>query len=395
MVIGVDIRTLMEAQYSGIPGYTYDLLHQLLACDQTNKYVLFYNTTKKIDISKWRFNQPNVWLAGCSWPNKLYNASNKFLNRPRIDRFIKQDIDLWYMPHFNFISLPGNKKIKKIITIHDLSFLRYPEFFSIYKNLWHQAINIKKLLLEFDQLIAISQNTKRDLVELCHISPDKIKVVPSAINSKYQVLDKTSGELRKFRQQMNLPEKFILYLGTLEPRKNIESLILAYNNLRQHNPYLYDYQLIIAGGQGWKYEQIYQLAEQSPYQHDINFLGYVKEQDKVKLYNLASLFVFPSFYEGFGFPPLEAAACGIPTITSFASSLPEVMTDASLLIDPYNVQQLSLAIQQVLTNEALYQELVDKGLQRAREFNWQQTAEEYLQIFSNLTNNYNNDLIKN
>ena len=384
MVIGIDVRTLMEAQYSGIPGYTHDLLHQLLALDKTNKYVLFYNTAQKLDVSQWQFDQPNVWLAGHGWPNKVYNASSKFLHYPQIDKFIGQDIDLWYMPHFNFISLPNNKAIKKIITIHDLSFLRYPEFFSVKKNLWHRAINIQKLLPQFDKIVAISQNTKRDLVELCHISPDKIKVITSAISSKYRVLPKGDISLMKFRQKFNLPEKFILYLGTIEPRKNIASLILAYNDLRQTNPYLYDYQLIIAGANGWKYEGVYDLATASPYSHDIRFLGYINEADKVKLYNLASLFAYPSFYEGFGFPPLEAAACGLPTVCSFASSLPEVMQEASLLVDPYNAQQLSLAMQQVLTNKELRQTLITKGLARAQKFNGQKTAEEYLQIFQTI-----------
>lgn len=382
MVIGVDIRTLMEPHYSGVPEYTLNLLKNILALDKTNKYVLFYNARKNIKHRLPKFDQSNVWLVGRGWPNNFLNATHKFLNLPRIDKLMRQQIDIWWMPHLNFISLP--KTGKSILTVHDLSFLRYPEFFSVKNNLWLAGINIRKLTKRVDHVIAISDNTKRDVMELCNLPDHKISVIHSAIADKFKPVEQ-QDKLARAKQKYGLPKKFILYLGTIEPRKNIESLILAYNQLRDHNPYLYDYELIIAGNDGWKSKTVYQTAENSPYHNAIKFLGYIDEVDKASLYSLASLFIFPSFYEGFGFPPLEAAACGTPVITSFASSLPEILGEVALLIDPYNIKQLSLAMQEVLTNEPLRQNLINKGIKKSEQYSWQKTAEEYLSLFSDLT----------
>ncbi|MFH1412732.1 MAG: glycosyltransferase family 1 protein [bacterium] len=376
MTIGIDIRTLMDAHYSGVSEYTLNLLKNILALDKTNKYVLFLNSAKDIKLPE--FKQSNVWLVYRRFPNKFLNYGLfKFLNYPKVDKLMRQSVDIWWMPHFNFISLPAGKNI---LTFHDLSFLRYPEFFSTRKNFWHKMVNVKKLTKKFDHIVAISENTKRDLIELCDLPEDKITVIFSAISNKYKKVEE-QNKLARVKQKYGLPKKFILYLGTIEPRKNIESLILAYNDLRDNNQFLYDHELIIAGADGWKSKQVYDIADKSPYYSNIKFLGYVDDEDKACLYSLASLFVFPSFYEGFGFPPLEAAACGTPVVSSFASSIPEIMADSALLVDPYNYRQISLAMEQVLTNEELKQKLIAKGLQRAKEFNWQKTALGYLKLF--------------
>ncbi|MFH1232239.1 MAG: glycosyltransferase family 1 protein, partial [Patescibacteria group bacterium] len=294
---------------------------------------------------------------------------------------------------------------KSLITVHDLSFLRNPEFFSLRKNFWHNMINVSKLLKKFKQIIAISENTKRDIIELCGISPDKIKVIYSGVGEEYKQITNLNlielkdtecsighsvskaieaKRLNEVKQKYNLPDNFILYLGTIEPRKNIEGIIKAYNQLRIDNSELEDVKLIIVGGKGWKSKNIYKEWDLSEYKDDIKFLDYISSENKVYLYNLASVFLYPSFYEGFGFPPLEAMACGTPVIASYSSSLPEVIGDAGLLVDPYNITEIANALKQILLNKDLSDKLIKKGLEQAKQFSWIKTAREYLEVFSRL-----------
>ena len=381
MKIGIDIRTLMDARYSGVSEYTLNLIKEILKLDTVNEYRLFYNSFGDCPNLP-EFIEKNVKLVKYNYPNKVLNYLYfKFFNSPKIDKEL--GVDAFFMPHINFIGL--SEGTKSIITVHDLSFLRYPEFFSARKNFWHRMVNVKKLVKRFDFVVAVSENTKRDIVELCGVNSDKIKVIYSGIGEENRKI--TNHQLpmaKQIKNKYNLPDKFILYLGTVEPRKNVEGIIRAYNELRIKNHELEDYKLVIAGGKGWKSDNIYREWEKSKFKADIKFLDYVDGEDKVYLYNLAEVFVYPSFYEGFGFPPLEAMACGLPVVTSYASSLPEVMGDAALTVDPYNVNDIARALAEILTNENLRNKLIERGLKRAGEFTWRKTADEYLEILKNL-----------
>lgn len=384
MLIGIDIRTLMDARYSGVSEYTLNLIKEILKLDNHNEYRFFYNSFGNCPNIP-EFNAKNVKLVKYNYPNKLLNyLLFKFFNYPKIDKEL--GVDVFFMPHINFIGLSSGSK--SLITVHDLSFLRNPEFFSLRKNFWHNMINVSKLLKKFKQIIAISENTKRDIIELCGISPDKIKVIYSGIGQEYkQIINPNLVEeekLKEIKQKYNLPDKFILYLGTIEPRKNIEGIIKAYNQLRIDNSELEDVKLIIVGGKGWKSKNIYKEWDLSEYKDDIKFLDYISSENKVYLYNLASVFLYPSFYEGFGFPPLEAMACGTPVIASYSSSLPEVIGDAGLLVDPYNITEIANALKQILLNKDLSDKLIKKGLEQAKQFSWIKTAREYLEVFSRL-----------
>lgn len=385
MIIGIDIRTLMDTRYSGVSEYTLNLVNALLKLDSKNEYRLFYNAAKDISASLPKFDYPNVKIIKKSIPNKILNyLFFKFFNSPKIDKLLKADV--FFMPHINFIGLTPpppplikeGSKCESILTIHDLSFLRYPEFFSARKNFWHKMINVKKLASRFDKIVAVSENTKRDIVDLCGVEPEKIKVIYSGAEDIY----KQNHELENIRKKYDLPEKFILFLGTVEPRKNIDGLIGAYEILREKNGDLAQYKLVIAGGRGWKSKEIYKRRENSKYRSDIKFLGYIEKKDKVYLYNLASLFVYPSFYEGFGFPPLEAMACGTPIITGLSSSLPEIIGNAGLMVDPYNTNDLAVAMEKVLTDDDLRNNLIQKGLERVKNFSWEKAAENYLKLFN-------------
>jgi len=383
MKIGVDIRVLMDENYSGISQYTANLLAEIKkqneASSNPDEYKLFYNYLHNLEkkFSVWQ--SPSFSIARTRWPNKIFNyLFEKTFARPLLDKVLG-GVDVFWSPHFNFSSFSKSKNLKKIITVHDLSFLRYPEFFSRRKNLWHQALNVKKILKEADKIIAVSNNTKYDLIELLNIPADKIRVIYSGNNLiKREISESEKNELLG---RFKLSGHFILYLGNIEPRKNIKGLIESYNNLRRKNPELVDLKLVLAGAKAWKNEAIFNIYNCSPYKNDINFLGYISKSDKEVLYSLASVFVYPSYYEGFGFPVLEAMAYGCPVICSNVSSLPEVVADAALTINPYNKEEIEEALRQILSDEKLRQIYIEKGYARGKLFTWEKTAKEYIEEF--------------
>ncbi|NCQ16373.1 glycosyltransferase family 4 protein [Candidatus Falkowbacteria bacterium] len=376
MKIGIDIRTLLDARPSGVSEYVLNLLKEMFKLDTANEYRLFYNCFGDCPNLP-EFKQANVKLIKYNYPNKVLNyLLFKIFNYPKLDKDLA--VDVFFMPHLNFIGLSVGAK--SLLTVHDLSFLKYPEFFSARKNFWHRMVKAKKLLKRFSLVIAVSENTKRDIMELGGINPDKVKVIYSGVGEEYKKLPLINYQfsVKRVRDKYNLPERFILYLGTIEPRKNVDGIIRAYNQLRVMSCELRDYKLIIAGARGWKSENIYREWDKSAFKNDIKFLGYVEPDDKIYLYNLASVFIYPSFYEGFGFPPLEAMACGVPVVASFASSLPEVVGDAALMVDPYNINDLAGALEKVLVDENLKNKLIARGLEQAKKFSWRETARAYL-----------------
>jgi len=376
MKIGIDIRTLLDARPSGVSEYVLNLLKEMFKLDTANEYRLFYNCFGDCPNLP-EFKQANVKLIKYNYPNKVLNyLLFKIFNYPKLDKDLA--VDVFFMPHLNFIGLSVGAK--SLLTVHDLSFLKYPEFFSARKNFWHRLVKAKKLLKRFSLVIAVSENTKRDIMELGGINPDKVKVIYSGVGEEYKKLPLINYQfsVKRVRDKYNLPERFILYLGTIEPRKNVDGIIRAYNQLRVMSCELRDYKLIIAGARGWKSENIYREWDKSAFKNDIKFLGYVEPDDKIYLYNLASVFIYPSFYEGFGFPPLEAMACGVPVVASFASSLPEVVGDAALMVDPYNINDLAGALEKVLVDENLKNKLIARGLEQAKKFSWRETARAYL-----------------
>ncbi|MFH1427089.1 MAG: glycosyltransferase family 1 protein [Patescibacteria group bacterium] len=381
MNIGIDIRTLMDSQYSGVSEYTYNLVKEILRLDKVNQYKLFYNSGRDVSGRIPKFISENVEVVSTHYPNKLYNyIMQKTFRYPKIDQLL--GVDLFFMPHIGFASL--SNKCKSILTIHDLSFIRYQKFYSLRKNLWHKLVNTKKLLNQFDTIIAVSENTKSDIIELGGVDNSKVKVIYSAVEGQFRKISKEEPDFNNLdviRAKYDLPWDFILFLGTIEPRKNIIGLIKAFSILKVNNSNLKSLKLVIAGGQGWKSKSIFKEWEKSKYKADIKFLGYVDREDKVYLYNLAKIFIYPSFYEGFGFPPLEAMSSGTPVVSSNISSLPEIMGGAALLVDPYNVNRLAKSIEKVLLDDGIRKKLIAKGFDWARQFSWQQTAQNYLALW--------------
>ncbi|MCK5084589.1 MAG: glycosyltransferase family 4 protein [Candidatus Pacebacteria bacterium] len=380
MIIGIDIRMLAQGTRSGIEEYTINLLSNMISLDNNIEYKLFYNGYKKTELEYDFLKLSNVQLKEFKIPNRILDASFQFLNYPKIDKMLEK-VDVFFSPHIFSSSL--SKKCRTITTFHDLSFESYPEFYSTGKNYWHFLMNPRKQARKADQIIAVSKSTKDDLINIYNIKPEKIKVIYSGIDQESRIKNQES-RISKIKKRYNLPDRYILYLGTLEPRKNIIGLIKAFEilNSRFKIPDS-KFQLIIAGSKGWLYNDIFKTVENSPVKNDIVFTGFVDNKDKSALYSLADLFVYPSFYEGFGFPPLEAMAAGTPVVTSNFSSLPEAVGDAAIMVNPYNLDELAKGMEMVLTDEKLKNILIERGLEQIKKFSWQKCARETLKFMLN------------
>ncbi len=383
MKIGIDARCLLSGKKSGVEEYTYQIIKNVLKQDKKNQYILFLNSGKKKPLNwKWIDDFSNVKIKFFRWPNRLLNFLFWYFRFPFIDKMLG-GIDVFWAPNLNFWGL--SKSVKFVLTLHDLSFEYYPETFHWKRRLWRFFINPRSSVCKADKIIVVSQSTKDDLVNFYKVPSQKIKVIPSGIDTKYKVLDRNDFQLIKIKEKYQIPFNFIFFLGTIEPRKNIESIIKAYELLRQEkNSELDKYKLVIAGNSGWKAKKIFKTIQNSVYKRDIFFIGEVDEKDKIYLYNLASLFIFPSFLEGFGFPPLEAMSCGTPVITSFNTSFPETVGDAVIMVDPNKEQEIKEAMQMILLNKKLQKKLIQKGLQQVQKFNWEISAREHKKVWTSI-----------
>jgi len=377
MIIGVDLRPINTGEKSGVEEYIVNLLPHLFLIDRKNQYKLFINS---FSLPKFNFKKlekfKNIRLYFFSYPNKVLNSAFTFFKFPSQDQMMG-GADLFFSPNLIFTHL--SKKCRQVITFHDLSFERYPEFFSLKRRLWHKFILPEEAAKQASGIIAVSHSTAADLQELYQVPPEKIKVIYSGVLGRFKPRSLEDPAVAAVRRKYHLPRHFILYLGTIEPRKNLEGLLLAFGNLKKRRKG--DLKLVIAGRPGWLYKNVYKLASQSWVSRDIIFTGFITDQDKPYLYNLADVFVYPSFYEGFGFPPLEAMASGAPIISSHISSLPEVVGHAGILIDPYNINEIKAAMEQTLDNQDLKQALIEKGKRQAKNFNWPTTARQTLDFF--------------
>ncbi len=380
MRIGIDVRCLAEGKRTGVEEYVIALLSGLFLQSPDDTYILFFNAWKKpLPDFFWATKYPNVTLKVFHIPNKLLNFSLWYFRFPKLDRLIG-GTDVFFLPNINFCAV--SKKTKFIVTAHDLSFEIFPETFSWKRRIWHFFIHFKKLVLSADNVIAVSESTKNDLIDLYGIPKEKITVIYSGIGEQFRILDRNDENLIRVQKKYHLPYKFILSLSTFEPRKNLPALISAFNALMDmHHPILDKYFLVIAGTRGWKYRETFQAIRTSPHREKIIVTGFIADEDKSALYNLSSIFVYPSLYEGFGFPPLEAMACGVPVIVSHSASLPEIVGDAGILIDPYRPDEILETLKQVLTDRELQEVMRKSGLSRTLGFVWNETIRRTSEFF--------------
>ena len=362
MKIGIDGRCLQNSRNTGVEEYTQGLIFRLAKENDKDQFIIFLNAFGKIrEDFVWLNQYKNIQIKRFKIPNKILNFCFLFLNWPKIDNFLGE-LDYFISPNFHFLAL--TKKCRRILTVHDLSFEKMPETFSWKRRLWHFFINPRKNVSNAYKIWSVSNSTAQDLINLYQIKLNKIIVNYPLFNFKNfnQVGHRDQEIIDKYR----LPNKFILFLGTIEPRKNIKGLISGFESFKKRNKGAKGYKLIIAGEKGWLWESIIERAENSLFAKDIMFTSFVEEKDKPALYSLAKIFVYPSFYEGFGFPPLEAMASGIPTIASNCSSMPEVLGDGAILIDPYKSFEICLALELLLKDKKIYQMYSRKGQKQAQ-----------------------------
>ncbi|MEK7195029.1 MAG: glycosyltransferase family 1 protein [Patescibacteria group bacterium] len=372
MTIGIDIRPLGSGRRSGVEEYIIRLLENLIPLDPTVNYKLFYSSySRPLPDFPW-LRAPNVSVFRFKIPNRLLFFGQRFLGIPKIDKLLG-GVDVFFSPHFLPVALsPG---VKRVTTFHDLSFLRFPEFFPSSSRWWHRFINPIKAAKFSDRLIAVSDSTARDLEHFYSIDPVRVTKIYSGVGS--DMARPEQHEISRFKYDKVLPDKFILFLGTLEPRKNIIGLIRAFEMISRRETHL-----IIAGSPGWLYEDILKSVENSPAKDRIRLFGTIQEHERPLLYGSASVFAYPSFFEGFGFPPLEAMACGVPVIVSQNSSLPEVVGNSGILVNPYSISSISTALEQVLGDQSLAVDLSTSGQARAELFTWEKTAKETLRVLT-------------
>jgi glycosyltransferase involved in cell wall biosynthesis len=370
MRIAVDIRTLLEINRAGVSLYALNLLRNLTLTG-AHEYALFCNSSRLAFPTDAPAESGRVSHHFSSIPNRLLNLSFVFCDWPKIEKMVG-GADAVYLPNLNFIAT--DKPL--VVTVHDLSFLRYPQYFSLKQRLWHGLINAERMIGRAVAVVAVSEHTKRDIIDLFAIPERKIHVVSPAVGSEYYC--RPPQETSAVRNKYGLPDRFILYLGTLEPRKNVTGLIEAFNRLPD------DAGLVIAGAKGWLYKDIYAAAERSPKKDRIRFIGYVDERDKPALYSAATVFAYPSFYEGFGMPALEAMACGTPVVTSHTSSLSEVVGNAGLLVNPGVTDELVMAAESILHDQQFSRRLSELGIERAKLFTWEESARRLEGVFDTI-----------
>ena len=345
MKIGI-YSDILENTATGVENYTKNLILNLKI-----RPIIIYSK-EKIDLSIFK-DFPKI-----HWKRKHFLGSTSFY---AFFKPLRTNLDLVHCPT---VSTPFfcKSKTKLILTVHDLIPLIFPQYHNLRRNIYFRLF-LKPALTRADKIIAVSNNTKADLIKYFHLSEAKIKVIHLGVDNKFKPTIN-----KEILIKYNLPTDYLLFVGTLEPRKNLERLIQAYNSLHITQ------KLVIVGKKGWDYKKLLKHK-------NIQFTDYVEEKDLPAIYSQAKLFIYPSLYEGFGLPVLEAMACGCPTITSNLSSLPEVAGDAALLINPYSVQDIARAINKLLNNSQLRLELSRKGLIQSKKFTWKQCAAQTYQLY--------------
>lgn len=272
---------------------------------------------------------------------------------------------------FNFI-VPPKIRRKIITTVYDMTYVRFPETMDA-RNLRRISAGMERSAKRSDRIITISEFSKREIIDLLGVPEEKVSVIYSAPSFSEETAD-SEVTLGKY----GITKPYILYVGTVEPRKNLVRLIHAFETLKRNEklPYL----LVLAGGKGWQNEEIYRAAKESPFAKDIIFTGYISNSERNCLYQNAELFAFPSLYEGFGMPPLEAMHWGCPVVTSDAASMPEICGDAAALVNPLDEEDIVKGIMAVLSDKEYAESLRKKGYEQEKKFTWETSAQQLISV---------------
>ncbi len=373
MKILIDIRVLGRGTQSGIPLFTRELIDRLIT-KRDDSFELFYPGRKKAGLPAAWAKTSGVSVLDWRIPNKVLDIGYRLFNKPDISDRAAADVIL--SPHFNSLN-PG--KLPRVLVVHDLSFIRHPNFFSFRQRFWHWLQDWRRQMTTANHLIAVSEYTKADLMESLSIPEKKISVVYPGISERFRQLDPHDTALLRFQKIHEIRTPYFLYFGAIEQRKNITQLIAAFELLRT-NPRFKGYRLVIAGTPGKGAHAIERAIRQTRSQDVISIISRITDEERIFLYNGAVAFICTSFFEGFGFPALEAQACGTPVIASDRTSFPETLGKSAILVDPWKTAQLAQALTAVAADEATRLRLLSAGLANAARFNWNRTADQVHEI---------------
>lgn len=364
MNIGIMARGLSE-KAGGVKEYIKCITENLIDMDKENNYFIFYN--KKQHLGTFLKGKEIVLKSG----SKLIWD---YVYIPLAIR--KYNIDILFCPK-NVV--PFFIGCKSIVVVHDLAHF-YPSL-NAYKFLenFYMCLMIKSSVKRANYIIAVSQNTKKDIIKFTEVDPQKILVIYEAPDKRYKII-KNKKMLDIIRKKYNLYFPFMFYSGSLSPRKNPIRLVKAFNQIKDKIPH----NLVLTGGKSWKDKGVYRLIKDLKLDGRVVKLGFVPDQEMPMLYNLADLFVYPSLYEGFGLPPLEAMACGCPVIASNLASCHEVAGKGAMVVDPYSVEEISSGILKILNDRVYRKILIKKGFSNLLKFSWKKTTNQLLLSINNL-----------
>lgn len=376
MKIGIDCRTILNpdsGEKAGVGRYTQSLVEALINLDRANEYVLFFDYRTKKESAN-IFAEPNVTIRFLP-----FSGYGKFLpfgyaHLLVAAAFLKERLDILHGPA-NIVPLGYTRPF--VVTLHDLAIYRHPEWFP--DQIFSTRLLVPQVLRRARKIIAVSKATARDAAELFGVPAARLTVISEAASTELLPLRDADHDVRSI---YHLPERYFFFTGTIEPRKNLVTLFQAWKKLQTEQPrVMAGVELILAGAPGHESHDILPHIERLQLANSVRHIGYVSHNHKIKLMQGAVGFVFPSWYEGFGLPVLEAMQLGVPVITSAVASLPEITDRAALLIDPGDKDQLAAAIFDVLTQPAVRQRLSRAGPERARHFSWEKAAEETLAVY--------------
>jgi glycosyltransferase involved in cell wall biosynthesis len=352
----------------GNESYATNLIEALAQIDQENCYTLYVTKQEAVE----RF--------GNRWPN--FSVRSTLPHTPLIRIPLTLSAELRRNPvdvlHVQFTAPPFSP-CPVVVSIHDLSFEHLPQTFK-WRSRKQLRITVRRTARQASQVIALSEHGRNDIVDTYHVSPERISVIPLSAGDQFRPI-RNEDELQRVRQTYGINGEYMLSVGAIQPRKNLSRLVAAYARLRHARPEVKLPKLVLAGKCAWLYDETLRTIEELQLSDSIILTGYVPESDLPALYSGAICFIYPSYFEGFGLPPLEAMQCGVPVIVGDRTSLPEVVGDAAILVDPFDVDALAAAIESVLRDSDLRTELGVKGLGRAKLFNWRETARQTLAVY--------------
>lgn len=378
MRIGID-ATALPPQPVGAGNYIIQLIRALVGSDSPHQWVVFASQFGKelVDL----VDSPNLEWSLLKGSATALGRTKRLLWEqialPRLARELK--LDLLHSLHY---TMPLLSPCPAVVTFHDMTFFLFPDLHTLLRRFFFPWM-VRGSARRAAALIAVSESTRQDALRLLKFPSNKIFTVPNGVNPEFQPV-RDAVRLEDCRKKYNLPEEFILTVGTIEPRKNLALLLRAFYGLvfkPAVTPDLSRLMLVVVGKLGWMYDQVFQMVRVLGLGKRVIFTGYLPASDLPLIYNLAKLFVYPSLYEGFGFPPLEAMACGIPVITSAISAMQDYVGEGGLLTPPGDEQALLDAMRNLLSDSSLRQRLTKSGQKQASGFTWERTAQETLKVY--------------